>query len=62
MSATTAASATGLAHAGARYAPIVSAIAAQLAVLPTTKPQPARNPAKSPSRSRPYTYVPPDSG
>jgi hypothetical protein len=37
-------------------------MAAQLAVFPTTKPQPARNPHQSPRRSRPYTYVPPERG
>ena len=37
----------------ATYAANVSAMAAQLAVLPTTKPQPARNPHQGPSRSRP---------
>src|SRR6266511_2647379 len=35
------------------YAANVSAIAAHEAVLPTTNPQPARNPHHSPSRSRP---------
>ena len=30
--------------------------------MPTTKPHPARNPQVGPSRSRPYTYVPPDTG
>ncbi len=35
------------------YVATVSAIAAHEAVLPTTKPQPARNPHHGPSRSRP---------
>ena len=42
VSATTAATATAWAYAGQRYTPTVSAIAAQDAVLPTTKLQPAR--------------------
>ena len=37
-------------------------MAAQLAVLPTTKPQPAMNPHQGPSSARPYAYVPPDVG
>ena len=53
VTASTAATATSRAWPGHRYAPMVSAIAAQLAVLPTTNPQPARNPANGPSRSRP---------
>ncbi len=42
-------------HSGpsSAYAAKVSAIVAQDAVLPTTKPQPATNPHHSPSRSRP---------
>ena len=38
---------------GTAYAANVIAIAAQLAVLPTTNPQPARKPHHSPSSSRP---------
>ena len=46
-STTTTATATGRCHApGTRYAAAVRPIAAQLAVLPTTKPQPARNPGR----------------
>src|ERR1700687_4018135 len=37
-------------------------MAAHDAVLPTTQLQTAAQPQKSPSRSRPYTYVPPDCG
>src|SRR5688572_3872099 len=37
-------------------------MAAQLASFPATNPQPARKPQIGPRRSRPYTYVPPDSG
>lgn len=40
----------------------MSAIAAELAVFPTTNAQPAKNPAHGPRTSRPYTYVPPDVG
>src|SRR3954447_14123322 len=58
----TAAMASTRAWSGERYAPTVSAIAAQDAVLPTTKPQPARKPQNGPSCLRAYTYVPPDSG
>ncbi len=53
VTATTASTATSRACPGQRYAPMVSAIAAQLAVLPITKPQPARNPANGSNRSRP---------
>lgn len=53
VTAATAAAATGRACCGHRYAPMVSAAAAQLAVLPVTNPQPARKPTKPPSRSRP---------
>ena len=51
--AATAATATGRAASGQAYAPKVSAMAAQLAVLPITKPQPARKPQNGPRRSRP---------
>ena len=55
-SASTASTATGFCQpTGTAYAAKVRAIAAQLAVLPMTKLQPARNPGQSPSRSRPYT-------
>ncbi|MGX1132454.1 hypothetical protein RKD49_004644 [Streptomyces glaucescens] len=30
--------------------------------MPTTKDQPARYPQNGPSRSLPYTYVPPEAG
>ena len=46
VSATTAPIASGRAKFGAVYSPKVRAIAAQLAVLPITKPQPARNPQR----------------
>ena len=55
VTATTARTATTRAYAGHAYAPIASAIAAQLAVLPVTNAQPARKPGNGPSRSRPYT-------
>src|SRR6478735_1133357 len=55
--ATTAMIATGFSHpAGAAYAAMVSAIAAQLAVFPTTKPH------HGPSSALPYAYVPPEVG
>ncbi len=54
VAATTAATATSRIALGAAYAPTVSAIAAQLASLPATKPQPARKPHPAPSRARPY--------
>src|SRR6478735_4157518 len=61
--ATTAMIATGFSHpAGAAYAAKVSAIAAQLAVFPTTKPHPAMKPHHGPSSALPYAYVPPDVG
>ena len=51
---TTTATATGRCQpSGTAYAANVIAIAAQLAVLPTTNPQPARKPRHSPSTSRP---------
>ena len=53
VSASTAAAATRPACPGQRYRPAVRAIAAQDAVLPTTKPQPARNPGSGPRSSRP---------
>ena len=53
VNATTAAAATRFACDGQRYRPTVSAMAAQEAVLPTTKPQPARKPGSGPSNSRP---------
>src|SRR6185437_14486866 len=62
VSTITAAAARGRSRDGAAYAANVSAIAAQLASLPTTKPQPARKPQNALNRLRPYTYVPPDSG
>lgn len=49
----TAATAAGRGWAGHAYAPKVSAMAAQLAVLPMTKPQPATKPHPSPRRWRP---------
>ncbi len=59
----TAATATGFSHpAGAAYEANVNAIAAQLAVLPMTNDQPAKNPDHGPIISRPYTYVPPEVG
>jgi hypothetical protein len=54
--------ATQRACSGQAYAPIAKAAAAHDAVLPTTKAHPARVPHHRPSRSRPYTYAPPDSG
>jgi hypothetical protein len=51
--ARTAPTAAGFGKRGAAYAPNVSAIAAQLALLPTTNPHPARNPHSSPRRLRP---------
>ena len=53
VSATTATTATACARPGHAYTPTVSAIAAQRAVLPTTKLQPAVYPQNGPSRSRP---------
>lgn len=54
-SATTAATATGFCHGvGTAYAENVNAMAAELAVLPTTNDQPARKPGHSPSNCRPY--------
>jgi hypothetical protein len=53
VSATTAAIPSGRASEGAAYAPNASAIAARLAIFPTTNPKPARKPKKGPSRSRP---------
>src|SRR5688572_1798393 len=53
--AATATIATGRSQpGGAAYAPKVSAIAAQLASLPTTKPQPATKPHHGPSSALPY--------
>src|SRR4029453_1415582 len=37
-------------------------MAAQLASFPARNPHPPRNPQNGPSRRRPYTYAPPDSG
>src|SRR5918994_4864800 len=54
--------ATSCCWSGQRYAPTVNAIAEHDAVLPTTKPHPARWPHPAPRRFRPNTYVPPDSG
>ena len=45
----TAATATIRSALGQRYAPTVRAMAAHEAVLPTTKPQPARKPQTGPS-------------
>ena len=53
VNATTAPTASGRAWSSDTYAPNVSAIAAQLAVFPTTNAQPARNPQPCPSRRRP---------
>ena len=56
VSATTASAAATRVHqppAGTAYAAKVIAMAAHDAVLPITKPQPARNPHHSPSTSRP---------
>ena len=47
--APTAATPTSRAWSGHRYAPAVSAMATQEAILPTTKPHPARWPQNGPS-------------
>src|SRR5688572_19742378 len=52
--AATAATPTGRAWSGHRYAPAVSASATHEAVLPTTNPQPATYPHVGPSWRRPY--------